>query len=111
MHLTSVSSRTEFKQGGSNVKSISLNSIMGYMLAMRGNYLLCRPIFDVHLDSNCVCTISEALLPQVTKCACTVYTLLITRVVFLREATTLAAAHVLQTTAAVKLSAFLQTSN
>ena len=60
--LNSVSCRTEFKQGGSNIKSLSLNSIMGYTLAMRVINLHCRPILKVHLDIDCVCTRNTTLL-------------------------------------------------
>ena len=91
LYMYNVSSRTEFKQGGSSVKSLSLNSIMG---CMRGNILLYRPIFNVHLDGDCVCTINEALLLQVAMWACTTITTTVVSWSWLWEATTLGAAHV-----------------
>jgi hypothetical protein len=65
----SVSSRTEFtNKGGSKVKSLSLNIIMEYTLAMRGFCRLTCESCNVYLYSRCVCTINEPLLLQALLC-------------------------------------------
>ncbi len=71
------------KKGGLNVKSLSLNIIMGYILAREQFAFAGLLLRVVHLDSDCVCTTNVALLLQATICACTVYTSITTRVVSL----------------------------